>query len=101
MECIFTGFFSAVFVLLSFAEATFACTSVLVGKNASADGSVIISRNEDSKTACAKHFVIHPTTVNKANSIFKSKGNNFTYPLPSTSLKYSATPEWDQSQGQY
>ncbi|MFT5871407.1 MAG: dipeptidase [Clostridium sp.] len=100
-KAIFTGFISTVIVVSVFSEAAFACTSVLVGKNASADGSVIISRNEDAQTAWAKRFVIHPTTVNEPNAIFKSNANNFTYPLPATSLKYSATPDWDQSEGQY
>ena len=38
-----------------------ACTSVLVGKKASADGSTLIARNEDSQAAWPKHMVIHPT----------------------------------------
>lgn len=35
-----------------------ACTSVLVGKDASEDGSTMIARNEDMGTAWAKHFYV-------------------------------------------
>lgn len=33
--------------------------------------------------------------------MFKSTGNGFTYPLPEVSYKYTATPDWDQSEGQF
>ena len=35
------------------------CTSILIGKKASLDGSVIIGRNEDSRTAWPKHLAFH------------------------------------------
>ncbi len=38
------------------------CTSILIGKKASLDGSVIIGRNEDSRTAWPKHL---PSTSGK------------------------------------
>ncbi len=37
-----------------------ACTSILIGKTASVDGSVMIGRNEDSRPAWPKHFIVHP-----------------------------------------
>ena len=37
-----------------------ACTSILVGKKAMADGSTVIGRNEDAKSAWPKHMIIHP-----------------------------------------
>ncbi|EIW2105466.1 C69 family dipeptidase, partial [Enterococcus faecalis] len=40
-----------------------ACTTVLVGKDASVNGSTLIARNEDMGSAWAKHFY-----VRKANS---------------------------------
>ncbi|MGE9925404.1 C69 family dipeptidase, partial [Lactobacillus johnsonii] len=36
-----------------------ACTSILIGKNATTDGSIIIGRNEDDKPNCAKHLAFH------------------------------------------
>ncbi|WP_179395454.1 C69 family dipeptidase [Lacticaseibacillus absianus] len=69
------------------------CTSILIGKAASADGSVMIGRNEDSKAAWPKHVVVHPAQVNDTVT-FASKANQFTLALPSHALKYTATPEW-------
>lgn len=76
-----------------------ACTTVLVGKDASNDGSTMIARNEDMGTAWAKHFVIRQANTNPTNYV--SKGNKFSLTLPSKQLKYSATPEWDTSEGLY
>lgn len=96
-----TGFLSLAVAFGPLAGISYACTSVLVGKNATADGSVIISRNEDAQTAWTKRYIVHPKTVNKKGATFKSNANKFTYPLPAVSYKYSATPDWDQSEGQF
>ncbi len=37
-----------------------ACTTILVGNQATTDGSYIIARNEDYQANNAKHFVLHP-----------------------------------------
>ncbi len=42
-----------------------ACTTVLVGKDASKDGSTMIARNEDMGTAWAKHFFVREENKNK------------------------------------
>ncbi|MCI6230371.1 MAG: C69 family dipeptidase, partial [Lactobacillus johnsonii] len=47
------------------------CTSILIGKNATVDGSVIIGRNEDAKTAWPKHLAFNSHQTIK-NNIFKS-----------------------------
>ena len=52
------------------------CTSILIGKNATVDGSVIIGRNEDAKTAWPKNLAFNSHHTIK-NNIFKSKDNNF------------------------
>ena len=74
-----------------------ACTTVLVGKNASVDGSTMIARSEDLNTAWSKHFVVRKENTNPSH--FVSKGNGFTLDLPKEQLKYTATPEWDTSEG--
>ena len=79
----------------------FACTTVVVGKNATADGSTIAARNEDAKTAWDKRFVVHPHSTNKDGATYTSKGNGFTYKLPKTNYKYTATPEWTEKDGQF
>ncbi|ANK59412.1 peptidase U34 [Loigolactobacillus backii] len=74
-----------------------ACTSVLVGKAASADGSTFIGRNEDSKAAWPKHFVKH--AHNSAGTEFVSKDTGLSLTLPQESAAYTATPEWTDKFG--
>ncbi|WP_125703451.1 C69 family dipeptidase [Lacticaseibacillus daqingensis] len=75
------------------------CTSILIGKAASADGSVMIGRNEDSKAAWPKHVVVRPARTSDTPETFTSKANRFTLPLPAHALKYTATPEWTDQYG--
>jgi len=93
-------YFMALFAFLalfSFSETVNACTTVLVGKKASSDGSTMVSRNEDMDTAWAKHFVVRQANTNPTT--FVSKNNQFSITLPQEQLKYTATPEWDTSKG--
>lgn len=73
-----------------------ACTSILVGKNASADGSTMIGRDEDSQAAWAKKFVVHPHVEYDEPQTFTSQDvkHPFTMTLPKIQAKYTATPEW-------
>ncbi len=73
------------------------CTSILIGKRASNDGSVMIGRNEDAKAAWPKHLVVRPAVA--AAQTFKSKANSFTLALPTDALQYTATPEWTDQYG--
>lgn len=77
-----------------------ACTSILIGKKASIDGSIIIGRNEDSKTAWPKHLAFNKHNI-KENNTFKSKENKFSLNLPDESYAYSSTPEWTDKYGVY
>ena len=86
-------------VTLAISSTADACTTVLVGKDASEDGSTMIARNEDMGTAWAKHFVVRKANTNPTNYI--SNGNKFSLTLPKEQLKYTATPEWDTSEGLY
>ena len=70
-----------------------ACTSILVGKKASLDGSVYIGRNEDAKSAWPKHMCVHPRQEFTSEQVFTSKDNGFSMPLPKVAYKYTATPE--------
>ncbi|MFB9770512.1 C69 family dipeptidase [Lactiplantibacillus modestisalitolerans] len=78
-----------------------ACTSILVGKNASADGSTMIGRNEDSRAAWAKRFVIHPHQEFEQPQQFESQDADhpFKMTLPKIRAQYSATPEWTSQSG--
>lgn len=74
-----------------------ACTSILIGKKASIDGTIMIGRNEDAKSSWPKHFIVrqHNEIINH----FKSNDNDFEMDLPTTSAKYTATPEWTDKFG--
>ena len=58
-----------------FAGQVSACTTILVGNQASADGSFIAARNEDYSATNAKHMLIHPAAHHQkgvfiSNSVF-------------------------------
>ncbi|GHN24631.1 dipeptidase [Lactobacillus delbrueckii] len=69
----------------------------MIGKKASLDGSVIIGRNEDSRTAWPKHLVFHQRQAGART--FKSHDNKFTIDLPEEAFAYSSTPEWTKKYG--
>ena len=76
-----------------------ACTSVMVGKKASLDGSTIISRNEDRLVAIyPKKFMVQPAVRNR-HATYKSTYNGLTVPLPATGMRYTATPNIDLKEG--
>ena len=69
-----------------------ACTTILVGKAASYDGSTMIARNDDSGSGhfTAKKFtVIHPEELPK---IYRSVLSHAEIPLPEGALRFTAMP---------
>lgn len=79
-----------------------ACTTILVGDRAMADGSYIVARNEDYQATNAKHFVLHPATKGDT-STFRSHGNDFSYPNPKNGLQYTSLSDFNtnnQSMGE-
>ncbi len=70
-----------------------ACTTILVGNNATTDGSIIVARNDDTSNAL-KTFAImnHPQSINSSGKLYRSNANSFAYPLPAISLAYTALP---------
>ena len=75
------------------------CTSILIGKKASSDGSVIVGRNEDSRTAWPKHLAFNQHQLADEAPVFKSRANKFQLTLPRESYAYSSTPEWTKKYG--
>lgn len=74
------------------------CTTLLVGKKASIDGSTMIARNEDSGSGSEpqKFVVITPEQQgNEFNAVLSGCGIR----LPKDPLRYTSTPEADESQG--
>lgn len=84
------------------AEYTRACTSVLVGKKASLDGSTMIARNDDTFLPnTPQRFVMHPA-VKGQNKVLKSYLNGFQAKLPADAYRYQAVPNVDvKTQGVY
>ena len=74
-----------------------ACTSILIGKQASIDGSIMIGRNEDAKAAWPKHMVVHQR--GELGKRFISKETKLELVLPDESARYTATPEWTDRDG--
>ena len=69
-----------------------ACTSIMVGKKASLDGSTFIARNEDRLVAIyPKKLVVRPA-VSGRDKIYKSPYNGLTVKLPASGYRYTATP---------
>ena len=76
-----------------------ACTTILVGKAASYDGSTMIARNDDSGSGhfTAKKFtVIHPEELPK---IYRSVLSHVEIPLPEGALRFTAMPNAVEGKG--
>ncbi|MBV8046298.1 MAG: C69 family dipeptidase [Paludibacterium sp.] len=72
-----------------------ACSSVVVGKNASADGAVIISRNEDyTINNWNKKLVIHPRRDTDKGEMISFK-NGLKVTAPQTMLRYTGLMDWN------
>ncbi|MDO4436850.1 MAG: C69 family dipeptidase [Coriobacteriaceae bacterium] len=70
-----------------------ACTTILVGKNASYDGSTIVARNEDSPNGQfepKKMQVVHPQDQPRT---YTSVLSHFTVELPDNPMRYSSVPD--------
>jgi len=73
-----------------------ACTSVLVGKAATVDGSTLIARNDDTFLALTpQRFYVHPAEHDQPQRTWVSNQNGFTAPIPSDGYRYMATPNAD------
>ncbi len=72
------------------------CTTILVGKKASHDGSTMIARNDDGHFDVKKLVVITP---DKQPRKYKSKGAHLEIELPDNPMRYTATPNVDKKDG--
>lgn len=69
-----------------------ACTTILVGKKASVDGSTMIARNDDTfMPITPQKFIVHPA-VHGRNETLTSGKNGFTAPLPADGYRYQGVP---------
>ncbi len=74
------------------------CTSILVGKKATIDGSVIIARNEDcGATANPKVFRVFSASDEK-NRVYESENTGVKIELPNKALRSTGTPGEDPNE---
>lgn len=73
-----------------------ACTTILVGKKASYDGSTLIARNDDGFFDEKKLIVVTPEKQGKK---YKSKIAQLEIELPDNPLRYTATPSVNDKHG--
>lgn len=92
---------TSLFSISWFHSVSYGCTTILVGKNATTDGSVMISRNEDQFNSWAKKFIVHPHTTSTSAIVYKSTSNHFEYTIGKTSFKYTSTPDWTSVNGTF
>ena len=76
-----------------------ACTTILVGKKASYDGSTMIARNDDSPSGAympKKFVVIHPEEQART---YKTEISHLTIELPDNPMRYTAVPNAEKGEG--
>ena len=76
-----------------------ACTTILVGKDASYDGSTIIARNEDSANGefNPKRFIVVRPSEQPRH--YRSVLSHVEVDLPDNPLQYTAVPNADNKEG--
>lgn len=73
-----------------------ACTTILVGKNASIDGSTMIARNDDTfRPITPQKFIIEPARNGEKGKKIKSWLNKFEMELPEDAQRVPAVPNVD------
>ncbi len=72
------------------------CTTILVGKKASYDGSTMIARNDDGHFEVKKMVVVDPK---KQPRKYRSKIAHLSIDLPDDPLRYTSTPSVDLKRG--
>ena len=81
------------FYLLS-PVASWACTAIVVGKDASTTGRTLIARTEDSRPEANKKFIVVPAGFYKAGTEYiLDVSNNFRITPTRDSYKYTAMPD--------
>ena len=75
------------------------CTTILVGKKASYDGSTMIARNDDSGAGhytSKKFVVIQPEEQPRT---YKTEISHLTIELPDNPMRYTAVPNAEKGEG--
>ncbi|MFB9122737.1 C69 family dipeptidase [Paraburkholderia dipogonis] len=83
--------FAAIFAFVASAQLSLACTTIIVGKKATVDGSILVARNDDGPGITAVNFLYHPPRRDgyTLRSVMKNK---FSYEMPSHLMGYTGSP---------
>ena len=91
------GLFFCVLLICSM-QVSAACTGVYVGKDASADGSIIIARSNDYRADWGNHITVIPHVENTPGRFMPvSADGEVKAEIPATTYKYTATPYMDSA----
>jgi dipeptidase len=71
---------------------SWACTSIVVGKDASATGEVLVARTVDWRSNAAWRFVVYPRGFYKGGQTVQLDRNGFTFTFPHDSYKFTGAP---------
>lgn len=82
----------ALAILLLVPNLAAACTTIIVGRDVSADGSFIFGRTDDTHTIGKEQIVSVPAQRTDLPNIFVDAHNGFTMELPKDSCQYVMTP---------
>ena len=85
-------FFVTCLLLLCFAKVASACTTVIVGRKASADGSHFVGRTTDSPTFCMTKLTHLPATKSEKLVAYLDKTVNCEFELPRVGYECIALP---------
>ena len=79
--------------LFSDMNVAWGCTSLIVGKDASASGYAMFSRTEDSMSYGAKRFFVYPAGYYKKGQTFVDPSSGFSWQWTHDSYKMTAVPD--------
>ncbi len=93
MKTTFALVFTVILLAQTIVIPTYACTGVYVGKNASADGTSIVARSNDSQAVWPNYVDIVERVENKpGRTMAVDNGRTVFAELPATTYRYTATP---------
>ena len=84
-----------VLVVMIFPLNCYACTGVYVGRDASADGTIILAKSNDYQAVWPNHVAVMERMENApGRSMPVDNGKTVFAPLPATTYRYTSTP-WE------
>ena len=79
-------------MLLALPSVAGACTTIIIGKDASADGALLYGRTADGEAFQTTQIVSVPAATAAVAPIYTSRKTGFTITLPAENCQYSMTP---------